>query len=249
MSSFRIDRQYVSFETAETQTVYAQRHEPVPVEHPAAPGDDINRLYNEIYERLQQEHAEQAETMLQKAKEEAQEIIDRAKREASDMLSAAQDESDRRCAETEQALAAAEAERKSDEANRLLQMESDLQSRYKVMVEQMRGDFVTLVMDITKKIIGYKLDESDAVFLNLIKDALERLKQTGTITIRVSPQDYARYFGAERPELEPENSDARIVAVEDPAFKPGDLVVESDGEVVDISIDRQLDLIEQAFSN
>ena len=65
MSSFRIDRQYVAFETAETQPVLAaNKTKEAPPDTDRDMSADLSRLYDEIYEKLRREHAEQAELML-----------------------------------------------------------------------------------------------------------------------------------------------------------------------------------------
>ena len=113
----------------------------------------------------------------------------------------------------------------------------------------MQDEIVALVMEIVRKIINVKLSQSDEVFLGLVQDALEHLKQTGSISIRVSPEDYARYFGRERGIPDLDAGEAKIAIVEEPDFSPGDLIVESEGEIIDLSIDRQVTQIENAFRN
>jgi flagellar biosynthesis/type III secretory pathway protein FliH len=97
----------------------------------------------------------------------------------------------------------------------------------------------------SRKVIGINI-RSRTKFFRLVQDALERLKQTGSVVIRVSPEDYARYFGnGIRPELDA--GEMKIAVAEEPEFKTGDLVVESEGEIVDLSVDGQLNRIEEAF--
>lgn len=250
MSSFRIDRQYVSFQTAETHPVRAtreaQKQKQEPAAGPGAVGFDLSRIYNDIYERLRREHAEQAENMLSKAAEEAREIVEQAKEEAAEIRACAEADAARLKEELTAAAENAARERKSREERELLDMIFSLQKSYDDLVEGMKNDVVSLVMEIARKVIGIKLSQSDEVFMGLVKDALERLRQTGSVVIRVSPEDYARYFGnGPRPELE--TGEMKITVAEEPEFKTGDLVVESEGEILDLSVDRQLDRIEEAF--
>lgn len=257
MSSFRIDRQYVAFETAETRPVFATNKAQKSSAHTDGESDvDISKIYNEIYEKLQREHAEQAELMLSKAADEACDIVDKAKKQAEELRSLAKTEV-AQMKEVQRAEIEAEAvERKSRAESELVALESKFRNDYNDLVDGMHVKIVALVMDIVRKIIGIKLAESDEIFSGMIKDALERLKQTGSILIRVSPEDYLRYFGDTRGEsasvsiLEAVDvGEMKITAVEEPNFSQGDLIVESEGEMIDLSINRQIDLIEDAFSN
>jgi flagellar biosynthesis/type III secretory pathway protein FliH len=249
MSSFRIDRQYVSFETAETQPVRAKTPQQAAAadEDKPSTGMDLAQLYNEIYERLRSEHAEQAEYMLSKAADEAAEIVEKAKRQAEEILTRAQCEAARLREELLKALEDDASQRQQREEEELTGLEAALRNDYFKLVEGMRGEIVALVMEIVKKIIAVRISQSDEVFMGLIGNALERLKQAGTVVIRVSPEDYQRYFGSSRADIGIDTGDVRISVAEDPGFTPGDLVVESEGEIVDLSINRQIDLIETAF--
>lgn len=254
MSSFRIDRQYVAFETAETQPVHAtnkaKKALPDTDKDMAA---DLSKLYDEIYEKLRSEHAEQAELMLSRAAAEAEDITCKAREQAEEILSQGKTEAEALKQAFTAEMAAAEAERKSRAENVLSELEARLRRDYEELVDGMRGKVVALVMEIVRKVIGIRMAESDEVFTDMVRDALERLKQTGSVLIRVSPEDYARYFGAARDEtggsvLEAlDAGEMKITAIEEPNFSKGDLVVESEGEMIDLSIDRQLGLIEDAF--
>lgn len=254
MSSFRIDRQYVAFETAETQPVHAtgkaQKTEPEAVVDNSI---EISKLYDEIYEKLQREHAEQAELMLSKASDEAHEIIKKAKKQAEDITGQATADALKMKEELSARMEAEDAQRRSRSKTEISKLETKLRDDYAELIDGMHGKIVALVMEIVKKIIGIKLSESDEIFIGLIKDALERLKQTGSVLIRVSPEDFARYFGDIRGDgggsaLEAlDNGEIKVTAVEEPNFSQGDLIVESEGEMIDLSINRQIGLIEEAF--
>jgi flagellar assembly protein FliH len=259
MSSFRIDRQYVAFETAETQpvhaTVKAQKEKLGPDDMSAYSGD-VSKLYDEIYERLLSEHAEQAECMLSKASSEAQDIIEKAKKHAEEIIQQARCDTEKMRSELLTQMQEASTERKSQAETELIELETKLRNDYTKQVDELRGNVIGLVMEIVKKIIGIKLSQTDEIFVGMISDAIEQLKQTGSVVIRLSPEDYARYFGTARGEsgdsLLRETLDAgetKIAVIEEPDFKTGDLIVESEGEMIDLSIDRQLGLIEKAFLN
>jgi flagellar assembly protein FliH len=208
---------------------------------------DVSGLYNEIYEKLLIEHAEQAELMLSRASEEARDIIENAKKQAAEIVALAKTEAlnlrDGLKAQAEREAA----ERKHLEEQELLRMESSLRCSYDALVDGIRGEAITLVMEIVRKIIGVKLAQSDEVFLGLVRDALERLRQTGSVVIRVSCEDYARYFGHEHAGQDLGAGETKVAIVEEQDFGTGDLIVESEGEVIDLSVGRQIAQIEKAF--
>jgi flagellar assembly protein FliH len=256
MSSFRIDRQYVSFETAETQPVHATSQATGRRSSSGSqntPGEDIEKMYEEIYKRLRKENAEQSEYILDQAKIKAQAISDQAKKQADAVMEKAEADAAAIREEAKKqgyleglknAEAAAE-KRKAEEAALLKKLEEELRSAYAGLVSSLDRDVIALVMDIVKKIIGIKLASSDDVFLGLVSDAIERLQQAGTVTIRVSSEDYIRYFGSGGPNFG--TGDLKISVVEENSFSCGDLIVESEVEVLDLSVNRQIGQVENAF--
>lgn len=250
MSSFRIDRQYVAFETAETQPVFATnkvQNKITQISETETYTGDVSKLYNEMYEKLQREHAEQAENMLSRAADEAHEIVDKARKQAEEINRQAIADAERMREETAAELEAAAADSKNRAEATLSDLETQLKNEYAELVEGMHDKVIALVMDIVKKIISVKLAQTDEVFIGMIKEALERLKQKGSVLIRVSPEDHARYFGKEREDLGFDSDEIKITAVEEPYFEQGDLIVESEGEMLDLCINRQINLIEETF--
>ena len=250
MSSFRIDRQYVAFQTAETSPVYAASQTPRPKPNTAGSFDgDIGRLYDEIFERLSREHAEKTELMLSRASLEARDLVENAKRQAEEILSLAKAEAAQLREELSAGLEREAGEKRDRDEQGVLALETSLRAGYSELVNGMRDEVVALVMEIVRKVIGIKLSQSDEAFLGLVHDALERLKLTGSVVIRVGPEDYARYFGHERGAPDLDVGDMKVTVTEEPDFSAGDLIVESEGELVDLSINRQIDQIENAFKS
>lgn len=250
MSSFRIDRQYVSFQSAETQPVFATNQtKKAKLSDAVDDIGDVSRLYDEIYERLLSEHAEQAEYILSKASDEAQAIIEQARMDAGQIISKAETDAltlkEGLLKEFEEAVA----RRKSEEQKELTGLESSLKNDYTKLIDGMRGEFISLVMEIVRKIIGIKLSQSDELFTGLVSEALDGLKQRGLAIIRVSPEDYAKYFSNAREGPDIDTGEFKVTVVEEPGFSRGDLVVESEGEIINLSINRQIDQVEKAFIN
>lgn len=258
MSSFRIDRQHVSFVTAETKAVFhpqeAETLRRGPDDAGGAGRTEAERQRAQILSRARQEAEETAAAILERAGTKAAALVEEAERKAGEIVRAAQDgavavlEEAKRAGYTEgleNARAEAEA-RKAAEAEELAQIQEGLYASYTQLLDGMRGDVISLVMDITKKVIGVRLEETDEVFLGLVGSALEQLKQSGTAVIHVGSADYARCFGAAA-EKRLGGGRTKLVVTEEEDYSSGDLVVETEGEMLDLGIDGQLKRIETAF--
>lgn len=255
MSSFKIERHRVRLIPPDMPQVQIQDND-----QPARPSEaEIERIYAEVFERLSREHAEQAELILEEAGEKARATIAQAQEQARAILDEAAAQAERIEREAQEKMRAEE-ERRAAEFKKLCEEETrrlqqahqalaeELHGRYQALVDEVEEGVVPLVMEIVRKVIGVKLSESDDVFLGLVRAGIERLRQQGAATIRVSPEDYARYFG-QRPgwQSQLETGDMKLTAMADSGLSPGGLVVDTEFECVDLSIDRQLDEIEKAL--
>ena len=203
---------------------------------------DARKVAYEKSEQILARARAEAENIETDARQKAEIIIEEARNMAEEIREEARKEGYSRGL----AEAKAEAEaRKAEEAKQLRELEENLRNKYRELADSIHEDAVALIMEVVRKVINVKLEESDAVFMGLVNDALDRLKDTGTIIIHVSSEDYKRYFENENPLAMP--SDAKVIVVEEENYSPGDLVVESEGEVLDYSIGRQLEKVEKAF--
>jgi len=263
MSSFRIDRQYVSFVTAETRPVYATGQLPQTSAYfsstDAVGADEHTQVtqqhYAEIFETIQKEADEkatlilanavsEADAIVSKAKNEAGEIVDKAKMIAESVLEDARQMGYSEGQKNAEAHADA---KKSKDAIELQQLVDKLHKDYADLVDGMRAGIISLVIDIVKKVINFRLNDSEEIFLSIINNAIEQLKQTGEVIIHVGSEDYARYFGKAPAEKNIHAGKAKVIVIEEQGYLPGDLVVESEGEVMDFSVGRQIERIESAF--
>jgi flagellar assembly protein FliH len=257
MSSFKIERHRVRLIPPDMPQVQIQNGDG----HPPQPSDaDVERLYAEIFERLSREHAEQAELILEEAGERARAAIEEAKSRAEAIVADAAAQAERLKAEAEEKMRAEEERRAAafrkqceEETSRreaeFRALTEELRGRYQALVDEIEEGVVPLVMEIVRKVIGVKLSQSDAVFMGLVREGIERLRQQGTATIRVSPEDYARYFGQRSGWQDQfETGEMKLAAAADSGLSPGDLIIDTEFECIDLSINRQLREIEEALS-
>ncbi len=258
MSSFRIDRQYVTYIPAETQPVNTSGQKSISEsvdEELRKRLETIHLQAKEIIKNAKKTAAEKAEQIITQARAEAETIEANAKQKAGEIVKEAQEKAEEIREEAKkdgysQGTTAAKAEaeaRKAQEAKQLRQLEEKLKSQYRELADSIHEDAVSLVMEVAKKVINIKLEESDEVFMGLVNEALERLKETGTVIIHVGSEDYKRYFDSQNSLEIPGSGDSKVIVVEEESYSPGDLIVESEGEVLDYSISRQLEKVERAF--
>lgn len=260
MSTFRIDKQYVTIEKAEQKTVHVGARS---TSNSGKLGSNTNNL------RTDYDVAKIISDVTKKAEEKALAIIKEAENKASHIISQAEESAEAIKKEAERISTEIkkraqeegyEAGKSEAEADIVKKLEDDkrefkrltdkLLQNYSRTIDEARGDIISLVIDITKKILGIKLNESDKIFLDLVNNAIDELKNSSYIKIHVSPGDYERYFGKEQAgEKIKKVTSATISIDEEENFHEGDLVVESDGEVLDLSVFKQLDKIECAFVN
>lgn len=256
MSSFRIDRQYVSFVTAETKSV------PHPQEYSVGTGSSgtdgrtaqEDPQCVEIMNKARETARREAALLLEQARSEADGILLRAKRQADGMTEEAksraaairEDAKRSGYSEGRKTAEAEAAQRRSEEAGQYAQLVHKLQEDYAGLVDGMREEIIALVINIVKKVIDFKINHSDEIFLGIVNNALEQLKQSKTVIIHVRSEDYQRYFGSDA-----ENGlhldKANVSVTEEEGYAPGDLMVESEGEMLDFSIGRQIERVEKAL--
>lgn len=256
MSSFRIDKQYVTFETAEMWAVRAIG------QLPGNAGADAGQLekatiQRDILEKTWKEVGDKVRSITEGAKSDAESILSKARQTATDIIKEAEDNAvdimeAARIEGYEQGKRDAEVSveaRKSAEAKELQKLTDSMEANYSKLLDSMSCDITSLVIEISKKIIGITLKETNQIFLNLVSGAIDQLKQAGYIMIHVCPEDYARYFEEETEEKLFDRTNAKITVIEEETYSSGDLVVESEVEVLDLSVFKQLGKIEKAFSN
>lgn len=254
MSSFRIDRQYVSFAAAETKSVISPAEPESRGQTGGADGQKAQLAAAAQAEKLLHEAEQKAALLLEKARAQAEELLRKAESEAAETAGKAAEQAGRVLKEAEKTgyaegmkTAGESAEkRKREEARELILMEQKLAGNYSALVDGMREDIILLVMNIVKKVIEYRLCESDETFLSIVNSALEQLKQSKTVILHVGTGDYNRYFGKGAEERFRAGA-AGVVVTEEEDFAPGDLVAESEGEMLDYSVGRQLERIEKAL--
>ena len=245
MSLFRVERQYVAFESCPKDL-------PPGDEQPAHSGMEQEKRRGEAEAAEKQARAEQAlahaEQLLTAAQAECAQLLEQARREAAQVTGEAQhqaetlreEEKKRGYAEGRRAAETDTAEWKRQEQERFGILTRQLKDTYDGKVDALQEDIVELVMEVAEKIIGVKLEQSDEAFLQVIGEAMSRFHQSEEITVHLCGEDFRHYSSLGSIERMEQARGRKITLNMNPALKRSDCVLESEGKLVDCGVPGQL---------
>ncbi len=113
--------------------------------------------------------------------------------------------------------------------------------------EQMADRVRELAVAIARKIICRVGDQRPDIVVDQVRIALDKVGLDSSLTIRVHPRD-AEYLVARKDTiLKSLDHIDRVVITGDHSISPGGCVIETDRELIDASIESQLELVELAI--
>ena len=253
MLLFRIDKNLVSFEQAETAYNNIGAELRRLDQHARKLQEEAERKKKEQELKFEEgnlkkivaEAEEKAGAILSEAKAQALAIVEKARAEADGVREKARDEG---YAEGS-AKADGEIEKRCKEKSAALEnLLTELSSTWDSFTCNLENEIITIVLETTKKVINVALEKDDKLFVDLIQNATSQIKHEGKIVVRVSKEEYNRIFesGSSR-EFLINNEQIKATIIEEPLFEKGDCVIESEGETVNAGINSQLKYIELAF--
>ena len=205
--------------------------------------DEAMRLVNGLHEAAQSAKAE--------AERQAKEIIADAQARAQQMMIDAEAAIGQEMENAMQlgfaeGMAKAEEEanaRKKIEAGELQQMIDSIHTERDRVIDSLEGEIIETVIEIARKTVHSEIRNKE-VFLGLVRGEIAELKSNENIAVNVAVEDFVRLFGdAEGAKEEFPEGNVKVVA--DKELSEGDCVIETDVEVVDCSVDGQLEELEK----
>ena len=146
--------------------------------------------------------------------------------------------------ETEQKL---EAKIREDD-EQLRNVLSELSSELERIDSQLDDQVAKLSLEIVRKIIGPAEDELGNVFATLIKNTLRQVSTEGKIALRVSQNEYERFFSSGSAVIELDNGvKVNASVLRDVTMNEGDLIIDTDEVTINAGIETQLKYVELAF--
>ena len=108
-------------------------------------------------------------------------------------------------------------------------------------------DGVRLALLIARKILRTELKINKQAVMRLLATTLSKLEGKGTFHIWLNPQDH-EFLLAARPTLERYLDDSQTLALRaKPDIEPGNVLVETDREVIDLSFESQFYHLDRSF--
>ena len=105
---------------------------------------------------------------------------------------------------------------------------------------ELLGSVLSLSMDVAEKIVNIQLQKDDRVYMEIAKKAVMGLKRADDFALRVGREEFDRFFKNGTQWLREAAECGEFEVVCDPDMEPGDLVIESDEEVVNAGVQMQL---------
>lgn len=195
----------------------------------------------EFAERQVRDAAEQAERMLAEAQKQIEAWWQERREQDEQMIEAVKAEGFTQGYEEGKAQAEAtmraKIEEMMNEASSVLQQAYEEKER---IIQEAEPFLVELSCAIAEKVIDKQLELKPEYVIELIKKSLARKREQGTLTLCVSPKDFA-FVQAAREELSLAiDSQAELQILPDPTVKDRGCVIRSSFGSVDARIDTQL---------
>jgi flagellar assembly protein FliH len=112
---------------------------------------------------------------------------------------------------------------------------------------EVEADLVQLALAVARKIVGREVSLGPEAVTRIIRQALGRVEHAGRITIKLNPADL-ELLADIRPQLLSGLPEAGRAAFEaDEGIARGGCLIETDGGEVDARIERQFQVVEEAF--
>ena len=185
---------------------------------------------------------ERARELLDNAQVRSQQILKRAEEQAKEMKNDAHNQG------YEAGMA--------DAAQKIADMTEAQMEKIRVLIQEvtdyrdglygeLQDSVLSLSMDIAEKIVNMQLQKDDRVYMEIAKKAVLGLKRADVFSLRVGREEFDRFFKNGAQWLREATDCGEFEVVCDPAMEPGDLVIESDEEVVNAGVSMQLNKTRQ----
>lgn len=252
MSSFRVERQCVAFKP---------RQDNVPNYNPITSADEKETLRRKMQLVQLEEQTEKSRAEAQQIRTEAQkecarlkeeagraaaQLLDQAKKEAQALQKA---EKERGFLEGQKASEKEKQKWKAGEQEKFDTQVQQMQAMYKSKIDEIQKDVTTLVAEITEKIIGIKMSESDQTFLNVVEAAMSRFRQNDDLVVHLSSEDFRHFSETGSISALSKTRGRNLFLHKDPSMKKGGCVLESDAEFVDCGVSGQLDRMKEVLAS
>lgn len=189
---------------------------------------------NEISEEINKK----AEQIIERANEDAKVVVERAKEEA-DIIRADSADIGRKEGYEE---GKRKAEEELEELKKAVEEEKlQMEIEYNEKLNEMEPLLVDTILMVFEKVTHVLTEDKKDIVLQLVNDVLSKTEISKEFLIRVSSFDYKFMLDNRERVSGVVSKQVQIEIVEDPTFKRGQCMIESDSGIYDCSLDIQLD--------
>ena len=123
----------------------------------------------------------------------------------------------------------------------------DIASMKEMILAQAEDGIIQLVIAIAKKLLCRELEEHPDAIIDIVKKAIKESKTRDEIIIRISPGDYAileQRMSELKQSLEHTGEEAASIRIEESAdITPGGCIVETDTNIIDMSLETRMESV------
>lgn len=109
------------------------------------------------------------------------------------------------------------------------------------------ADLVQLALSVARKIVGHEVSLGPEAVTRIMRQALDRVEHAGRITIKLNPADLELLADIKPQLLSGLPEAGRAAFAIDEGIARGGCLIETDGGEVDARIERQFQVVEEAF--
>ena len=190
--------------------------------------DEAKAEAEKIVQRAWEKAEREAENILTTAKANQNEVYEQARQKAREDFIAEREESDRQFAATLDGAYVAAIE--------------NLRAQGDDFFEQLKIYILQTALNVTEKILFVEFDRSDEALQNMIMGAIEQLNDKNSLTVRVSPWEYERFFAHDDKYITFLKSKIPEIEVrQDDSFEKGEVKVSSASETVGAGVGQRME--------
>lgn len=124
-----------------------------------------------------------------------------------------------------------------------------LEKEKKNFIRKSEKDMVEIAIAIARKIIKKQVDIDPEIIRKTAGEVLQKIvsSNSGRIVMRVNPRDWENLIKIDKDFFSPDLSEARIKIEKDKSIQSGGCIVETEKEIINASIEHQLEEISRAL--
>ncbi len=117
----------------------------------------------------------------------------------------------------------------------------EIKSNFNDFMDEQRSDLITLVLEVTEKILAKRLDNDDYIMIPIIQKALKDIKLKSHCSISISQEAVALLAFLKKELINTKNTDSAMFDIVAKDMPLDFCVLEIDEELLDISISTQFE--------